>query len=162
MTPEPGTPTQARVLPLGLCIGWGAGTLVSSTLLFTTNTLLLRFMTDYLGVAAATAGLLFALSKVYDAASDPVVGIFSDTVRSSRGRRRPFLFAGTFLASLSLILLFNPPQLMGAAMVAYMAFGLIFFSTAYTVFNVPYLAMPAEMTGNPDSETPGARRDEPH
>ncbi len=153
MRPATAPSTQPRVLSLGLCVGWGAGTLVSSTLLFTTNTLLLRFMTDYLGVAAVTAGLLFALSKIYDAASDPIVGIFSDTVRSERGRRRPFLFVGTFMASLSLVLLFNPPNLTGSAMVAYMAFGLIFFSTAYTVFNVPYLAMPAEMTPYPDERS---------
>lgn len=145
---------RPRLLPLGLCIGWGAGTLVSSTILFTTNTLLLRFMTDYLGIAAATAGLLFAVSKIYDAVSDPVVGIFSDTVRSRAGRRRPFLFVGTFMASLSLIILFNPPSFdSSAAMVIYMAFGLIFFSTAYTVFNVPYLAMPAEMTPHPDERS---------
>jgi GPH family glycoside/pentoside/hexuronide:cation symporter len=142
-----------RVLPLGLCIGWGAGTLVSSTLLFATNTLLLRFMTDYLGVAAATAGFLFAISKIYDAASDPVIGVVSDTVRSDKGRRRPFLFVGTFMAALSLVLLFNPPALAGGAMVAYMGFALVFFSTAYTVFNVPYLAMPAEMTPNRDERS---------
>ena len=139
---------------MSLCIGWGAGTLVSSTILFTTNTLLLRFMTDYLGIAAATAGLLFAVSKIYDAVSDPVVGICSDTVRSARGRRRPFLFVGTFMASLSLIILFNPPALESAtAMTVYMGLGLIFFSTAYTVFNVPYLAMPAEMTPHPDERS---------
>ena len=154
MTAAPPSSTGQRVLPLGLCLGWGAGTLVSSTILFATNTLLLRFMTDYLGIAAATAGLLFALSKIYDAASDPVVGIFSDTVRAEAGRRRPFLFVGTFMASLSLIIPFNPPSFAsGAAMIAYMAFGLVFFSTAYTIFNVPYLAMPAEMTPHPDERS---------
>ncbi len=154
MTRKSTAANRRRVLPLGLCIGWGAGTLVSSTLLFTTNTLLLRFMADYLGIAAVTAGLLFAVSKIYDALSDPVVGIFSDTVRSQTGRRRPFLFVGTFMASGSLIILFNPPALDGStAMVAYMAFGLIFFSTAYTIFNVPYLAMPAEMTPHPDERS---------
>lgn len=140
----------AARLPLFLCIGWGAGTIVTSTLLYATNTFLLRFLTDHLGIAAAMAGFLFALSKVYDAISDVAMGIISDRTNTRIGRRRPFLALGTVLAAISIWAIFAVPEsFTGGALLAYVFFLMLLWTTAYTIFNIPYLAMPAEMTANP-------------
>lgn len=137
-------------LPLTVGVGWGVGTLVSSTLLYSANTLLLRYLTDEIGIAAAMAGLLIAISKVYDAAIDPFVGALSDRSRSAAGRRRPFLLAGGIGCALALVALFTVPPLASEWLLhAWVLLALLFYSTAYTVFNVPYLAMPAEMTRDP-------------
>ena len=42
-------------LPLSLCLGWAAGTLGVSVMFNAVNILLLRYMTDFLGIAAAAA-----------------------------------------------------------------------------------------------------------
>lgn len=143
-------PPHAKPLPLLLCIGWGAGTFVTSVLLYTTNTLLLRYLVDYVGIAAAIAGTLIALSKIVDAVVDPVIGVATDRTRSRWGRRRPYLLIGTLLCALVLPLMFSIPSgLGGSALIAYVAGVLVLYAVAWSLFNIPYLAMPAEMTDDP-------------
>ena len=121
-------------------------------ILFNTQTVLLtRFMTDELGIAAGVAGTLLALSKLYDAFTDPLMGWLSDHTRSRWGRRRPWILFGGLGAALSFIYLFNPPG--SWSPVFAMALGLIAYATFYTMFNVPYLAMPAEMSTDPGQRT---------
>ncbi|MBT6962294.1 MAG: MFS transporter, partial [Rhodospirillaceae bacterium] len=102
-----------------------------------------------LGVAAVTAALLFAVSKFYDAFTDPVMGVISDRTRSRWGRRRPYLLAGSVLCAVTFVLLFSVPVFESQnAVILYMGALLILFATAYTLFNVAHLAMPVEMTAN--------------
>lgn len=140
----------AQTLPLRVYVGWGAGTFVTSILLYTTNTLLLRYLVDYVGIAAATAGTLIAASKIFDALIDPVIGNVSDRTRSRWGRRRPYLLVGTLLCAAILPLLFSvPPALSGNALLAFVAALLLLYAGAWSLFNIPYLTMPAEMTCQP-------------
>lgn len=111
--------------------------------------LLMRYLTDYVGLAAALAGLLISLSKIYDALTDPLMGWVSDRTRGRYGRRRPWLLLGAVLCGLALAALFNVPEgLQGSSLTAYVLLLLIGYSTAYTVFAVPYMAMPTEMTSD--------------
>lgn len=136
-------------LPLAVAIGWGVGTVVPSIMFNVTNIFLMRFMTDVLAISAIAAGGIFALSKIYDAVTDPVMGTISDRTKSRWGRQRPYLVLGGVVCALSLAALFAPPQaIVGDNAVWYMLVALILYSTGYTIFNVPYLAMPAEMTDN--------------
>lgn len=113
------------------------------------RTLILRYMTDYLEIAAAVAGLLFAFSKILDAATDPLMGEISDRTATAWGRRRPYLLVGAILCGIAYVLLFNVPSIESTALLtAYMAVVLAFYSIAYTLFNVPYIAMPVEMTSD--------------
>src|SRR3546814_14008086 len=77
-------------LPLMTCVGWGAGTLAVAALFNSVNVLLLRYLVDYVGIGAALAGSLMALSKLYDALIDPIGGSFSDRSESRPGTPRPF------------------------------------------------------------------------
>jgi len=129
-----------------MCLGWGTGTIGIAILFNTVNLLLLRFMTDFLGIAAALAGLLLAASKIYDALTDPVMGIISDRTRWRLGRRRPYLLLGGVLCAASLPILFWLPSWVTADWrVAVVVFATFFYATAYTVFNVPYLSMASDM-----------------
>lgn len=137
-------------LPLTVALGWGVGTMVTAIIFNTTNLFLIKFMTDYLGIIPVVAGALYAASKIYDGFFDPLMGVITDRSTSKYGRRRPFLFLGTIMAALSLVLLFNVPHFGSlTGTIVYLSVVLIVFSTAYSVFNVPYVAMPAEMTQSP-------------
>jgi sugar (glycoside-pentoside-hexuronide) transporter len=128
-------------------IGWGVGSFTSSALVGAVGLLHLRFMTDSLGLAIGLAGMLIVVSKIYDAMLDPVMGVVSDRTRTPWGRHRPYLFGGGLLAALSLVLLFNvPARLSGPSLVAFVAFSLLLFSTAYTMFRIPYLALGRSIT----------------
>ncbi|MEH6548850.1 MAG: MFS transporter [Pseudomonadales bacterium] len=146
--PAASAPAEPRELPLLVCFGWGIGSLGMNVFGFA-KLLLLRFMTDILGITPAVAGLLMSGSKLYDAATDPVMGIISDRTSTRWGRRRPYLLLGAILCGLSFVFLFNVPVFERPGFTAaVIGFALILYSTAYTVFNVPYMAMPAEMTDN--------------
>ena len=136
-------------LPLTTCVGWGVGTLAVAVVFNTINVLLLRYLTDTVGIGAALAGSLIGLSKLYDAVIDPMIGGVSDRSRSPRGRRRPFVLVGGLMLAVAVIVLFHfPGGIMGTAAMLYLGAALLFYSTAYAVFTVPYMAMPAEMTGD--------------
>lgn len=134
-------------LPLRLCIGWGVGTLGISVMFNTLNVLMQRFATDYLGVLAVTWGAIYLGAKIYDAVTDPVMGIISDRTRNRWGRRRPYLLVGGLLAATAFWGLFHAPATTTSNQaVLLLTLLMLLYSTGYTIFNVPYMAMPAEMT----------------
>jgi GPH family glycoside/pentoside/hexuronide:cation symporter len=130
-------------------VGWGLGSLGIAILYNTTGLLLLRFLVDYLGIAAGFAAGLIAISKIFDTVTDPIMGIITDRTKSRFGRRRPWLLLGSILCAVALPLLFFQPKLDGVWMTAWVLFGLLWYAAAYTVFSVPYMAMPAEMSDDP-------------
>jgi glycoside/pentoside/hexuronide:cation symporter, GPH family len=108
--------------------------------------LLLPYLTDTLGVAAGLAGLLVLAPKAWDVLVNPVAGRISDRTRGRLGARRPYLlFGGTALAVL-FALMFAAPVGVGAPAIAYVAVMFLATATAFAFFQVPYVAMPAEMT----------------
>ncbi|HJP43143.1 MAG TPA: glycoside-pentoside-hexuronide (GPH):cation symporter [Gammaproteobacteria bacterium] len=132
-------------------IGWSIGSLGVAILFNTQTVLLTRYMTDELGIAAGVAATLLLISKLYDAATDPLMGWITDHTKSRWGRRRPWLLVGGLGSALAFIYLFNLPS--GISSIAAVFIGLIAYSTFYTIFNVPYLAMPAEMSSVPAERT---------
>ena len=134
-------------LPTSIRFGWGIGSLGMSLLFNATGLLLLRYLVDHVGIAAALAGFLIGGAKLYDAITDPLMGVISDRTSSTSGRRRPYLLVGSFLSGLSFVLLFGLAGFGGSEyIILFVALALLFNATGYTIFNVPYLAMPAEMT----------------
>ena len=132
-------------------LSWGLGSLGVAILFNTQNVLLTRFMTDEMGIAAGTAGFLLLVTKLYDAITDPLMGFITDHTESRWGRRRPWIFIGGVGAACSFIYLFNAPTSIGPIIGIFI--GLIAYSTFYTMFNVPYLSMPAEMSNIPSERT---------
>lgn len=147
--PPSGQTASTERLPFSLQLGWGLGTM-GMTAFMVGSYLLLRFMTDYMGVPAAIAGTVFALAKIYDAIADPIFGNISDRTNSRWGRRRPFLLAGAFACGITFMLAFNAPVIENrTGAIALLAGLLILHASSYAVFAVPYMAMPAEMTDDP-------------
>ena len=143
------TPSLGARLSQGIMITWGVGTLGPLIVLTATNALLLRFMTDFYGLAAGVAASLIAISKFYDVFADVGMGIVSDRTMTRWGRRRPYLLLGAALLAISVVGLFGAPNFAAVkARTLYMGAILIFYATAYSVFNIPYMAMPGEMAGS--------------
>lgn len=129
--------------------GWGMGTLGVAAMYNAVNVLLLRYLVDFVGIGAAVAGSLMAFSKLYDAFTDPIIGTISDRSKSKMGRRRPFILYGCVLLAISAICLFNIPTGLNPTTATVLAgIALIVYATAYGLFGVPYMAMPAEMTND--------------
>lgn len=147
MSDQPKASGGREPLPFEIAFGWGFGTLGVASLYNATNILALNYMTNVMGIGAALAGALIAGSKLYDAVADPVLGAISDRTQHKHGRRRPFLLWGGVLLAVSALLVFGLPNIENKSMAAwYMGFALVFYATAYSIYNVPYIAMVAEMT----------------
>ncbi len=136
-------------LPVGLKAGWGFGSVGTQVLLFSQSLLLLYFFTAVLGLQPAVAGALLFVGKLFDAFIAPIVGNASDRAVTRLGRRRPFLLAGAVLCAAGLLLVFHPP----AATLPVLFATLVVISLGYSAFNIPYLAMSAEMTDSPTERT---------
>lgn len=135
-------------LKRSLLLAYAAGSIGSG--LFTTvpGLLLLFYLTDTLGVAAGLAGLALVIPRLWDIATDPLVGAWSDRTRSRWGRRRPFLLAGALLLPPAFIALFTAPLGDPTVSFAWVLVAYCLATGAFTLFQVPYAAMPAEMTAD--------------
>lgn len=133
-------------LPLRTCLGFGIGTVGVSIMLNTVTAYYPAFMSTVLGQSPELAGYLLMGSKLVDAIIDLLIGRMSDHTRSRWGRRKPFLMIGAIVSAASFLMLFAPPAMSQGALIAYMIAGLILYSAGYSLFNVPYMALPAELT----------------
>ena len=115
---------------------------------------LVYYLTDTLGVAALAAGLLVTAAKVWDVLIDPVIGAFSDRRLAARGTRRGSMLAGALAIPACFTLTFAVPSgldpwIAGAwVMAAFLAS-----ATAFSLFQVPYIALPAEIAAGYDDRT---------
>ena len=136
-------------LPQSLRLNFGAGAMGMAVILNTMGGVFPPFMTNFLGIGAGAAATLLLVSKLYDMVTDPLMGVISDRSKTRWGRRRPFLMLGGAISATGLALVFNPPAIGSQAwLIAYVLGALLVTYTGYTVFNIPFMAMPAEMTGS--------------
>ncbi len=124
---------------------FGANLAFQSTSLF-----LMFYFTDVFGLAPALAGTIFLYAKIWDAVSDPLMGMIADRTRTRWGKFRPYLLFGSFPFMLSIALLWAAPPVEQQYKFLYGLATFIFFSTAITVVNVPYQAITPSLTSSSD------------
>ncbi len=73
----------------------------------------MKFSTDVLLIAPAVMGVIFSISRVWDAFADPVVGYLSDRTKHPMGRRRIWMLASVIPICATFVMLFSPPATMG-------------------------------------------------
>lgn len=115
---------------------------------------LLIFYTNAVGLRPDLAGYAIALSVFWDAITDPIMGKISDHLPFKGQRRRPFIALGSLMLSISLLALFNPPQIEAqAGKFIYLLVSYMFFNTSMTVIAVPHSAFAGDLTNNEEERT---------
>ena len=152
-TTKPAAPREARLsaktiatYAIGSVGTGGFGTLPGLVLVF--------YLTDTLGVAALAAGILVTVAKVWDVVINPVIGARSDRSLALSGSRRRFMLVGALSLPVFFILTFAVPAGTGpvaAGIWVFVAF--IVTATAFSFFQVPYIALPAELASGYDERT---------
>lgn len=102
-----------------------------------------------MGLNLALVGLVLMIARLFDAFTGPIIGKISDDFRSPWGRRRPFIFVGSFLAAGAFILIWMVPESWRGNTVPLFAWCLVsmlFFYLCADVQVVPYHTLGLEMT----------------
>jgi len=139
MTALTGGARVTGAVPSGRAAAYALGNVGLACFLVTPQLLLLYFLTDTLGVPAATAGVVVMVPKIWEVVLDPVIGAVSDRLRGRFGRRWPLMALGSLFFPLGFAAMFMPPP--GWPMTATLGWVLLAYigtSTAYALFSIPY------------------------
>ncbi|MBP2703314.1 MFS transporter [Microbispora sp. RL4-1S] len=140
------TAAPSRPVSLGSRLGYAVGSFCTGNFTTIPGLLLLYYMTNTLAVPAALAGTVLFLPKAWDLILNPLVGRWSDRTSSRWGPRRPWLLAGAAVLPVSFALMFAGPPLTGVGASVYVGVTFLVAATGFALYEVPYKAMPAEMT----------------
>jgi GPH family glycoside/pentoside/hexuronide:cation symporter len=134
-------------------IGYGFGDAASSMYWKIFTFYLAIFYTDVFGIPAAAAGTMFLVTRIWDTANDPIMGIIGDRTNTRWGKFRPYLLWIAAPFAIIGVLLFTTPDLSvnGKIVYAYISYTLMMM--AYTAINVPYASLLGVMTAKSDERT---------
>ena len=134
-------------------IGYGFGDMASSMFWKVFSYYLPFFYSNIFGLSLVDAGILVLVTRVWDAVSDPMMGIVADRTRTRWGKYRPYLLWVAAPFSVCGILLFTTPDFSYAGKLLWAYVTYILMMTVYTGINVPYGAMLGVYTENPRENT---------
>ncbi len=139
-------PPPPRHLGLGQKITYGLPALALAVVGIPVYVHIPKFYTDVVGVSITWVGAVLMLARVFDALSDPVMGIISDRTRTRLGRRRPFILGGSVCLTAAMFLLFVPPQMATTSALVWFAGSIAALFFFWTVVTVPYEALGPALT----------------
>jgi GPH family glycoside/pentoside/hexuronide:cation symporter len=134
-------------------IGYAVGDTASCLYWQTFSMFLMIFYTDTFGLAPAAVGTMFLVSRFWDAAIDPVMGMVADRTTTRHGKFRPWILWGILPFAGFGIALFITPDFSpsGKLFYAYVTYTLVMM--AYTMVNVPYGALLGVISPRSDERT---------
>ena len=107
----------------------------------------LFFLIEIVKLSPFLAGLVVLISELWDAISDPIMGVICDNTRTRMGRRRPYILVGGVLLIAAFALTFLPVSFESEMRrFAYCTVTYLFYNTVSTIINVSYSSMSAEIS----------------
>ena len=136
-----------KKVPLGTTIAYGMPGLGAGYMYLLMSLYVMKFSTDVLLIAPAVMGIIFSISRIWDAISDPIAGYLSDRTTFKFGRRRTWMLLSFVPISFGFLAVFSPPESMqGQSLDLWMMIAILSFYSAITLFNVPHMALGAELS----------------
>ena len=146
---------QAIFAAVGGWLGYFLGPVGAATLNFTVISYLNVFYTDVLGLtngfawAAAFLALFPIISKIIDAATNLLMGQIIERTHTRQGKARPWLFVSAPLMFIAMLLLFRLPREHSIWQIVMVVLTYnLFFSFAYTIYNMSHTLMVPLSTSN--------------
>jgi GPH family glycoside/pentoside/hexuronide:cation symporter len=108
--------------------------------------LLLLFYNQLIGLPAQWVSLALAISVTIDAIWDPLIGQYSDNLRTRWGRRHPLMYASAIPLAITFVMLFNPPRDWSEpALFAYLLVMIMVVRLAISFYEIPSSALAPEL-----------------
>ncbi len=143
-----------KPLGLGAKAAYGLGDTASNLVFQLSLLYLLFFYTDVMGLSPAAAGLVFVIARVWDAVNNPLMGYLVDHTKSKWGNTRVYLrFVPLPLAIATVLLFFVPPGFDDTALFVWALATYVVWSMLFTMVNIPYAAMTAQLSDDPRERT---------
>ncbi|MET0735759.1 MAG: MFS transporter [Microbacterium sp.] len=152
------TPAEAsgssRALPRRTVAQYAIGSLGTGGFATLPGLVLTYYLTDSLGVTALLAGVIVGAAKLWDVIIDPVIGALTDRDLRRHGTRRRLMLVGALALPVLFALTFAVPPAVGPLIGAlWVLVAFLLTATAFSLFQVPYIALPAELTDSYDART---------
>ena len=147
----PGLAAAPRV-PFAEKVAYGFGDAGGTVITGLIANFLTFYYTDIFGIAPGVVGILFLSLRIFDAISDPLIGMMADRTGTRWGQFRPYLLWTAIPVGLCAFLTFQSPDLGQDGKIAYAAITYFLLALSYSLNNVPYCALITRMT---DSATEG-------
>jgi Na+/melibiose symporter-like transporter len=151
-TPESGTDIDSAdrlggPLPLRLKLSYGLGEMAEGVKTAALETFLFFYYVQVIGLSGSLVGLALLIALLFDGITDPLIGNFSDGIRSRLGRRHPFLYLAPVPLGIALYLLFAPPAGLGEwGLFAWLLGFTAFSRLMQSLYFVPHMALGAELS----------------
>ena len=134
-------------------IGYGFGDMSSSMFWKIFSYYLPIFYSNIYGLSLEDTGVLLLVTRIWDAVSDPMMGVIADRTQTRWGKYRPYLLWISLPFAVCGVLLFTPPDFGSTGKLVWAYITYILMMTVYTAINVPYGAMLGVMTDDSDTKT---------
>lgn len=134
-------------------IGYGLGDMASSMFWKIFSYYLPFFYANIYGLRLVDAAMLFLVTRLWDAVSDPMMGIVADRTESHWGKYRPYLLWFAIPFAVCGIMLMTTPHFSYQGKCAYAYITYIMMMTVYTGINVPYGALLGVITPSSEEKT---------
>ncbi|MFM9050246.1 MAG: MFS transporter [Actinomycetota bacterium] len=138
----------------GRYIGYGLGAVGTAGFGTVPGLVLAIYLTNTLGVAAGLASIVVLLPKLWDVFFLPYVGNLSDRSVAKHGSRTRFLIIGAIGMLITFPLMFAVPAGTSAGVsAAWVLVAFLLAASVFAYFQVPYIALAAEITDSPPERT---------
>lgn len=146
--------TAAPALPRRTVAQYAIGSLGTGGFSTLPGLMLTYYLTDSLGVTALLAGAIVTAAKVWDVLIAPVIGALTDRDLARHGTRRRLMLTGSLALPVMFAVTFAAPPALGPVLGAvWVLVAFLGTATAFSLFQVPYIALPAELTDSYDART---------
>lgn len=133
-------------LSRGVKLAFGVGQIAEGIQAAVFLIFLLFYYNHVLGVSGSLCGLALAISLLFDAFTDPILGNLSDAWHSKWGRRHPFMYVAALPLGIFFFLLFNPLVSGEWPLFFWLLAMTVGCRGAMTFYHVPHSALGAELS----------------
>jgi Na+/melibiose symporter-like transporter len=139
---------QAKKLSFGEKVGYSLGDAAANFIFQTVMMFLMFFYTDVMGISPAVAGIIFLITRIWDAINDPMMGAIADRTNTRWGKFRPWVLWSALPFGIIGVLMFTTPNLSAVGKIVYALITYNLMMMIYTVNNVPYCSLTGVLTGD--------------
>ncbi|MDY6226918.1 MAG: glycoside-pentoside-hexuronide (GPH):cation symporter [Clostridium sp.] len=133
---------------------YSIGNIANTAIFAFVGTYIMFYYTNVLGISAAVAGTIFMVARLIDALTDPIMGMIIDRTNTKKfGKYRPYITFGAPVLGIIFVVMFMAPDLSVSGKIVYAYTTYILYSLAWTVVQIPQLALPIILSNSTTRRT---------